>query len=256
MNSVMTLQEAPTGWGGGDVTRCGGDPGQGGGVLSHAIVIDRCAFAREAMVSLVTERYTGEVSPLDSGSAYLQWPLAERLRPVSLLVYRLPTALPSLLEAVCFLRRFLTLHQQDRPSEARPPMRVIVLTDLPPFWLYDTLHSQQALDDALLSVSVLPAHCRPQQLRTVLSGMASHSLLVHLALKTPVLRRARGLSVGEVDVMRSLLLDNLSIVEQAQLRGRNIKTLYSQRLSAMRKLGVRTLSGLLRWSVCSRRGKL
>ncbi|EHN8908232.1 response regulator transcription factor [Enterobacter hormaechei] len=256
MNVGIIRSETPRVYGAGGVVREDDSLDSSPFTRPYACVIDPCAFAREGIVSLMAEEGAGEVSLLDSGTAYLQLPLEERLRPVSLLVYRLPTALRPLMEALCFLRRFLTLHLQDAPSERRPQTRVVVLTDLPPFWLYDTLRSPLHPTGALLSVSVLPAHCRPQQLRTVLAGMEAHALLVPLALATPTLRRTRGLNAGVLDVLRSLLVDNLTIAEQARLGRKCVKTLYSQRLSAMRKLGVRTLSGLLRWSVRSRKGQL
>ncbi|CAI1210790.1 helix-turn-helix domain-containing protein [Serratia proteamaculans] len=256
MNVGIIQQETPRVYGAGGATREGNSPDLTQLPPPYACVIDPCAFAREGIVSLMTEEGGGEVSSLDSGTAYLQLPLDERLRPVSLLVYRLPTALPPLLEALCFLRRFLTLHLQDAPTGRRPQTRVVVLTDLPPFWLYDTLRSPLHPKGALLSVSVLPAHCRPQQLRTVLAGMEAHALLAPLALKTPTWRRTRGLNAGELDVLRRSLVDKLTIADQARLGRKGVKTLYSQRLSAMRKLGVRSLSGLLRWSVRSRKGQL
>lgn len=253
--SIGTLQQKPSSTVYGADDR-GPAPGAGMALTSrpHACVIDHCVFGRAGMASLVAEGYAGEVSSLSSGLAYQQLPLAEQMRPVSLLVYRLPTTLLPLLEAVCFLRAFLTPREEGLAGP-RPRTRVIVLTDLPSFWLYDTLRSAWLQDEALLSVSVLPAYCRPQQLRTVLTGMLPNALLVHQALKTPVLRRARGLSTGEVEMLRWLLAENLSISEQAWLRKRSIKTLYSQRLSAMRKLGVRSLPCLLRWSVRPRRGQ-
>lgn len=253
MSICVDRQKTSTAYGAGGVA--GAWSGTGQVLKPHACVIDACTFAREGMVSLVAEQYAGEVSSLGCGTTYMKLPLAERLRPVDLLVYRLPTTLSSLMEALCFLRHFLTQHLQGGRSERRPQTRVLILTDLSPFWLYDTLRSPMLQDNVLLSVSVLPAYCRPLQLRMALTGRGSNALLVHQALKTPASRRTRGLSEREVDVLHRLLSGNLAIQEQARLNQRSAKTLYSQRLSAMRKLGVRSLSGLLRWSVRPRRGQ-
>lgn len=215
---------------------------------SFACVIDPCAYARQGLATLVAERCGGAVLSLDTGAAYLRLPRADRVRPVSVLVLRLPTALAPLLDAVGFLGRFLSQPAQRLLAGRRTEGRVVLLTDLSSFWLYDTLRSVLP-EEALLSVSVLPARARPQQVRAALMGSVPGTQLVHRALKMPTLKRPRGLSAGEINVLRLLLVNDFSIAAQARLTGVSAKTLYSQRLSAMRKLGVRTLSGLLRWGV-------
>lgn len=247
--STVIDRETLTDWGEYDLEGAEPRPARGAIAPPQACVIDRCAFARDGVASLVRERYTGAVLSLDCGAAYLRLPLAERVRPVNVLVYRLPTALPPLMDAVCFLRRFLNQHAQSTQPGRRPWVRVVLLTDLPPFWLYDTLRSVLSQEASMLSVSVLPARCQPQQLRAVLTRAWPGTLLVQQALNTPTVKRTRGLSAGEVNVLRHLLVDDITIAAQARQGGRSAKTLYSQRLSAMRKLGVSSLCGLLRWGV-------
>ncbi|MBS3894858.1 MULTISPECIES: hypothetical protein [Serratia] len=183
--------------------------------------------------------------------AYLQLPRNERARPVNVLVFRLPTALAPLLDAVSFLSCLLRQPAQSLLTGHRPEGRVVLLTDLSPFWLYDTLRNVLP-EEALLSVRVLPARARPHQVRAALTRPASAAQLVHQALRTPSVKRSRGLTASEVNVLRLLLVNDFPIAAQARMRGMSAKTLYSQRLSAMRKLGVRTLSDLLRWGVRTR----
>ncbi|AMH00557.2 hypothetical protein AL485_16035 [Serratia liquefaciens] len=247
--NALNARQAPTAGAGRDVGGTGRRPASAVLATPHACVIDACAFARSGLTSLVAEQIVGAVLPLDCGAAYLQLSPAERARPVNVLVYRLPTALAPLLDAVSFLRRFLNQHAQSTEPGQRPWVRVFLLTDLPPFWLYDTLRSGLYQEEALLSVSVLPARSQPQQVRAVLMCALPGTQLVHLALKAPTVKRPRGLNAGEVSVLRHLLVEDITIAAQAKLKGISPKTLYSQRLSAMRKLGVRSLSGLFRWGV-------
>lgn len=253
--STPVIQRTSAGWGRPDVGGAAWGPGMERVVGPRGCVIDPCAYARTGLVSLVSERCNGTVLSLESSLAYQQLPQSERIQSGGVVAFRLPTALAPLLDAVTFLHRFLS-QPVHGPSPGRWSVgRVVLLTDLSPFWLYDTLRS--ALPEvALLSVSVLPARARPQQVRAALLCAEPRTQLVHQALKTTAVRRARGLSANEINVLRHLLVDDVSIAVQARIKGVSAKTLYSQRLSAMRKLGVRTLSGLLRWSVRPRGGRV
>ncbi|WP_329911572.1 hypothetical protein [Serratia quinivorans] len=215
-----------------------------GGSTPYACVIDRCAFARHGLATLVAERFPGEVLTLDCEVTHLQLPLITRVRPVSVLVYRLPALLTPLMTGLSFLQRFLARHARE---DGQMSARVVLLTDLAPHWLYDTLSALLCQEAALLSVSVLPSRCSLPQLRAALAGTLPDALMRHHVMNVPAAWRVSGLSAREVTVLRDFLVYDIDLAAQARLSGRSVKTLYSLRLSAMRKLGVRTLQGLLRW---------
>lgn len=207
----------------------------------YACVIDPCAFARTGLSALVARRYPGEVVALEGLEAYATLPLALRGRPVSVLVYRLPAVLGPLLDSLCFLRRFLAQHAHA----GRVPPPVLLLTDTDPFWLHDTLCGLLRRDGGQLStVSTLPARSALPPVRAVLGGSLPGALLLRRAVSAP---RRPGLSPAEVAVMRDFLVYGIPVPIQARLAGASVKTLYTQRRTAMRKLGVSSLAALLRW---------
>lgn len=204
-------------------------------------IVEPCSFSRLGLASLAGGR---NVVALASGSDWLSLPLCQRVRPVSVLVYRLQEALAPLMDGLDFLRDFLTQSQRW----ADPP-RVLLLSDVPPYWLYNTLNGLMGKQGGGHLVSVISAHSTTAQVVTALKKNNRAALLINQAGLVPSSCRRSGLTAGEVGVLRDLLAWGISILQQARWAGVSPKTRYSQQHCAMRKLGVRALVGLVRWDV-------
>ncbi|MGP2734217.1 hypothetical protein [Serratia bockelmannii] len=208
--------------------------------VPRMVVIASCAFTRLGLMAALGPQ-KGILS-LPSITAWLALPLVKRLQPVEVLVLRLPTTLVPLLESLFFLKGFLAQYNYSQQFDTR----IILLSDLAPCWLRETLKALTGSDLVLRKVSVLPSRSAPNQITACLAKGERASLYVHERAE-PAGQCERGLTAGEAMVLRDLLHSRLPVQVLARRRQRSAKTIYTLRRTAMEKLGVQTLVELLRW---------
>ncbi|CAI1016095.1 Uncharacterised protein [Serratia quinivorans] len=208
----------------------------------YSCVINGCAYARRALVTLVEQQLGGEIVSLGSPWEQLRWPREAIMVPVRMLVYRLPEALGVALDGMMFLRHFLRCHT----GRYGPRSQILLITDLPAFWLFATLRNLLGEEIDLNTITVLPARSSPVHVATAFASGGAGMQLAMLAARTPASQRC-SLTAREAEVLHDLLYHGRSIAMQAKLKCTVTKTLYNQQRSAMKKLGVRTLCGVMRW---------
>ncbi|MBH3035792.1 hypothetical protein I5M86_00095 [Serratia marcescens] len=141
-----------------------------------------------------------------------------------------------------FLKRLL-LRQS---GQLQGVTSVLLLTDLPAFWVYGTLRSISGSEMNLHAIFVVPARTPPAGVMAALAFRNDAWRLSVLAARTPASKR-RSLTAREAEVLYDLLHHGRTIAAQARRKCTVAKTLYTQQRSAMRKLGVSSLCGMVRW---------
>lgn len=212
------------------------------GQAPYSCVIDGCAYARRALVTLVAQQLGGEVVSLGSPWEQRGWPREALMVPVQVLVYRLPEGLGAVLDALMFLRHFLRCH----PGRDGENAHILLLTDLPACWLFGTLRNLLREEIGRHAITLLPARSSPVHVATALDSRGAGLSRAMPADRSHASRRC-SLTAREAEVLHDLLHHGRSIATQAKLKCTATKTLYTQQRSAMLKLGVRTLCGLMRW---------
>lgn len=206
---------------------------------ANTCILDRCAFARYGVVALVREIHNSKCVEFSEHTQIIGGSFG--FPPVAL-IYRLPEKMAGVLDALLFLRSFL--NSTPVWDGGRNP--IVVMTDWPAHWLYGTLCCLVLRDKHMRHIYALPARSSLEQIKAVLMGKGGDWQLQHLAAQVPLTQRD-SLTVREVEVLRDLLYLGRSIQLQARLKGVSPKTLYTQQRSAMRKLGVSSLVGVIRW---------
>lgn len=237
--SVATLQTRD---GGASNEAGGAGEGVPSGYGAYTCVIDACAYGRSALSTLARRQLGGEVISLASPQAQQDWPRSALMLPVRALVYRLPQSLGAALDALMFLKRFL-LRQSGQLGVVTS---VLLLTNLPAFWVYGTLRSISGSELNLQAIFVVPVRTSPAGVTAALAFRNDAQRLSVLAARTPASKR-RSLTAREAEVLHDLLHHGRTIAAQARRKCTMAKTLYTQQRSAMRKLGVSSLCGLVRW---------
>ncbi|MNG54807.1 hypothetical protein D3C79_128590 [compost metagenome] len=214
-------------------------------------VITPCSYARLGLTKLLISARQEEVFSLGGWSDWLALPGALRARPAGVFIYRLPETLGPLMVGLEYLQIFLS----RRLRSIAPLQQVILISDVPPFWLLDTLKRLLPNDNIdELPLYLLSANSTPEQIRTELIILGSPALLSLQAKSVPLVCRRAGIKPIHVGILRDLLINRISIQQQARLAGISAKTRYSQHYGAMRKLGVHSLIRLIRWDARDWRG--
>lgn len=209
-------------------------------------VIVPCSYARLGLSKLLASARQEEVLSFAGWSDWLALPGMLRARPAGVFIYRLPETLGPLMVGLEYLQLFLS----RRLRSIAPLPQVVIISDVPPFWLLDTLKGLLPNDNIdELSIYLLSANSTPEQILTELMIPGSPTLLSLQAKKVPLSRRRAGITPIHVRILRDLLINRISIQKQARMAGINVKTRYSQHYGAMRKLGAHSLIRLIRWDV-------
>ncbi|MGP0906800.1 hypothetical protein [Serratia sp. CY76391] len=216
----------------------------GGGAWQHVAIIAPCSYMRaglSALMAAMTPAPTVRMWP--SVAAWLQDAACVTGQRVSLdarLLLRLPERLGPLLEALEFLRMYLRRQSQEGRRSLRG---ILLLTDVPKSWLYDTLRRLVKQESSLEGILVLPACSQPSSIARALAGRIPSALLTAPGGRCLL----SGLCRTEVRILVGFLVYGVSIQAQAHLSGVSPKTCYSQRQSAMKKFGVLSALRLARW---------
>lgn len=225
----------------GITTQGGASAGRGnegaGRAAPLSLVVAECDLLRLGLSGQVALTLPGEVLAFARLFEYADVAASLRGRPPGALVLALPCTLGGALAGLLFLRCFLTTLHAMHWS---PRVQVVVVSDVSPAWIDATLTTLLPRLRDRIRMDVVATNCRLSTLQAALTG----DLVVH---ERPELAPGQRLTLGEIRVLHTLLNGGVSVIDQARALGRDKKTLYTQRRAGMKRLGVSTLCGLLRW---------
>ncbi|MEL5558974.1 hypothetical protein [Serratia ureilytica] len=196
-------------------------------------VITACTWLRAGLEGLLTSPGRRDVRFLTAPDDGL---IAAAGLSGAALVCHLPARLGSALDTLFFVAACLA------PGRREAWRRIVLLTDLPPCWLFDVLHA--LTEDAAVAGGVEVVSLRKDV--AVLQAVLTGDVLVPLSAQTRRLWRC-ALTAAELEVLRALLCRQQSFVAVARVRGTEINTIKAQKQTAFLKLRVRTWSGALNW---------
>ncbi|MEH4267005.1 hypothetical protein [Klebsiella aerogenes] len=191
----------------------------------NSVVVDGCAYGRAGLAAVMPFPASSFISLRALFALSCDHPAYS----AGLTLLRLPVALGPLLEELSRQALLLQINVIQGP--------VWVVTRLSPAALVGMLQRQGVPPSACLRVRALPASVRPDALRSLLLSDAPFCPAPPPEELLPFEVGLLSLTPAETQAVRDALAC-LPVVQLAARRGRKPKTLYSQRASALGKLGV------------------
>lgn len=197
-------------------------------------VIAPCAYVRTGLRALLSASGRQVVTALKThdGLALKGGPEAD----TAVLVCHLPSRLGSALDTLFFVAACLS------PGATCRWRRIVLLTTLPPCWLFDTLRALTEDVAAVEQVELISPHEPVSVLKAVLTTGSRQPLVAQVP------RRWRcALTRAELQVLQALLCRCQDFTAIARARGTDAGTVKTQKQMAFLKLRVRTWSEALNW---------
>ncbi|HFI5337045.1 TPA: hypothetical protein ACGQS5_004791 [Serratia liquefaciens] len=198
-------------------------------------VIAPCVYVRTGLRALLSASGRQVVTTLSTHDKLAAFGGASDVDE-AMLVCHLPARLGAMLDTLFFVAACLV---PGAPCRWR---RIVLLTTLPPCWLFDSLCALTEDAGAAGGVEVI-SPCRPLP---VLRAVLTEDVRLPLAAQTRRLWRC-ALTAAELQVLQALLCRQQSFVAVARARGTETNTVKAQKQTAFLKLRVRTWSGALNW---------